>query len=268
MVASADLGSLGAKQGPPVAYDWMRASMLPVALPWLAILLLLVFKPNRFPRAWWILAPLACLACGIGYVPEIWPSMPSQLDEVLHDLVVALAFGVAAVWLLSAYLKSRFRILNVLGFLLVLEAFSFGIFAFTQDWDELGAEAIEIGICLALSAAVIPVAAGLAGLLCRRRYRPLVLCVGMLVMLLALWTLVLLSIFFIQTFPAQTANVPFSQVVAPALVITGICFGVLLPFLLLSFSNSLFRERLIQLLRLAPELPPVIAAKQKDLAIR
>ena len=118
MVASADLGSLGAKEGPPVAYDWMRASMLPVALPWLAILLLLVFKPNRFPRAWWILAPLACLTCGIGYVPEIWPSMPSQLDEVLHDLVVALAFGVAAVWLLSAYLKSRFRILNVLGFLI------------------------------------------------------------------------------------------------------------------------------------------------------
>ena len=86
-------------------------------------------------------------------------------------------------------------------------------------------------------------------------------------MLLALWMLVLLSVFFIQTWPAQRANVPFSQVVAPALVITGICFGVLLPFLLLSFSNSLFRERLIQLLRLAPELP-VIATKQKELAIR
>jgi hypothetical protein len=264
VVASADLGGLGAKEGPPVTYDWMRASMLPVALPWLAILLLLVFKPNRFPRAWWILAPLACLTCSIGYVPEIWPSMPSQLDEVLHDLVVALAFGVAAVWLLSAYLKSRFRILNVLGFLLVLEFFSFVVFVFTQDWDELGAEAVEIGIALALSAAVIPAAAGLAGLLCRKRYRPLVLCVGMLVMLLGVWMLVLLPIFLIQT----AGNVPVSQVVAPVLVIAGICFGVLLPFLLLSFSNSLFRERLIQLLRLAPELPPVIATRQKELAIR
>ena len=115
-MASADLGGLGAKQGPPVTYNWMRANLLPVALPWLAILLLLVFKPNRFTRAWWILAPVACLTWGVGFLPDFWPSMGSQVADVMHDLIVALAFGVAAVWLLSAYFKSRFRILNVLRF--------------------------------------------------------------------------------------------------------------------------------------------------------
>jgi len=258
VVASADLGGLGAKEGAPVTYDWMRASMLPVALPWLATLLLLVFKPNRCPRAWWILAPVACLTCGIGFLPDLWPSMPSELVEVMHDLVVALAFGVAAVWLLSAYLKSRLRILNVLGFLLVLEGFGLVIFAFTQDWNEPGVQAVQIGIGLAVCAAVIPVAAGLAGLLCRRRYRPLVLCAASLVMLLSLWVLVMLPFFLIQT-AGGGQTVPVSVLVGPVLSMTGLCFGVLLPFLLLSFSNSLFRQRLIQLLRMAPELPPVIA---------
>ncbi len=257
VVASAELGGLGANQGPPVTYNWMRASMLPVALPWLATLLLLVFKPNRFLRAWWILAPLACLTCGIGFLPDFWPSMPSQLGEVLHDLVVALAFGLAAVWLLSTYLKSRFRILNVLGFLLVLEGFSLVILLFTQDWNELGVEAVQIGIGLVVCAAVIPVATGLAGLLCRRRYRPLVLCAGLLLMLLGLWVLVMLPLFLIET-AGRGQNVPVGEFVPPVLIMTSLCFGILLPFLLLSFSNSLFRERLIQLLRLAPESPPVI----------
>jgi hypothetical protein len=259
VVASADLGGLGPKEGPPVTYNWMRASMLPAALPWLAILLLLVFKPNRFPRAWWILAPVACLTCGIGFLPDIWPSMPSELGDVLHDFVVALAFGVAAVWLLCPYLKSRFRILNVLGFLLVLEGFGLVIFAFTQDWNEAGRQTVGVGVGLAVCAAVIPIAAGLAGLLCRRRYRPLVLCAVSLGMTLGLCVLVVLPILLFQTVAAGQ-SVPIGVFVAPVLAMTGLCFGILLPFLLLSFSNSLFRERLIQLLRLAPEPPPVIAA--------
>jgi hypothetical protein len=248
---------MGAKEGPPVAYNWMRASTMPVALPWLAILLLLFFKPNRRPRAWWILAPLACLAWGVGFLTDLWPSVPSELADALHDVVVALAFGVGAVWLLSPYLKSRFRILNMLGFLFVLEAVSLVIFASTQDWNVLGVQEAGIGIGLAICSAVIPAAVGLAGLLCRRRYRPLVLCAGLLAMLLGLWVLGLLPLFLIQT---AGQNVPASAVSVPILMATGLCFGVLLPFLLLSFSNSLFRERLIRLLRLAPESPPVIPA--------
>ena len=255
VVASADLGGLGAKEGPPVAYDWMRASMLPVALPWLAILLLLVFKPNRFPRAWWILAPLACLTCGIGYLPDIWPSMPSQLDEVLHDLVVALAFGVAAVWLLSAYLKSRFRILNVLGSLLVLEVFSF-VDLCIHAGLERSRRPGDRSLCWSCPLRRLHSSSGGPGRIALpQALSSAGLCGGMLVMLLGLWMLVLLPLFLIQTVAAGQ-NVPASAVVAPVLVITGLCFGVLLPFLLLSFLNSLFRERLIQLLRLAPDSPP------------
>ena len=252
MVASADLGGLGAKDGPPVTYNWAMASLLPAALPWLAILCLLVFKPNRFPRAWWVLVPPACLACGIGFLLDLAPSVPSELAEVLHDFVGALATGLAAVWLLSAYLSSRFRILNVLGCALVLEVFSLAVFVLTQDYEFLGGAA-QIGALLALSAALIPASIGLAGWLCRRRYRPLALSAWVLVMLLGLCFLTLLPFAIIAG-----ANVSTIEIATPVLFLAGACFGVLLPFLLLSFANGLYRQRLIALLRLAPELPPVI----------
>ena len=257
IVASADLGGLGAKQGPPVTYNWMRASILPAALPWLAVLLLLLLKPNRCARAWWIWAPVVFLAGGIGLLP-VSPSLPSQLLEVLQDLIWALAFGLAAAWLLAAYLKSRLRFLNVLGFLLTLLGFSVVLFLFTQDWSEGPgiAQALQVGIVLAVSACIISVAVGLAGLLCRRRYRPLVLCGWLAVMLPGLCLLVISPILLFETL-ATGGRVPMSALFAPVLVTTGLCFGVLLPFLLLSFANAFYRQRLINLLLLAPKPPPL-----------
>ena len=128
---------------------------------------------------------------------------------------------------------------------------------FAQDWEN-ETQVASVAISLAVCAAAIPIAAGLAGLLCRRRYRPLVLCAAMLVMLLSLWALVMLPIFLLQT-AGRGQSVPVSDIAEPVLAMTGLCFGVLLPFLLLSFSNTLYRERLIRLLRLAPEPPPVTA---------
>ena len=256
IVASADLGGLGAKEGAPVTYNWMRASILPAALPWLATLLLLVLKPNRCARAWWIWAPVVCLAGGIGLLP-VSPALPSQLLGVLQDLIGALAFGLAAAWLLAAYLKSRLRILNVLGFLLALLVFSVVLFLITQDWSEApgAAQTLSIGIALAVGACVISVAVGLAGWLCRRRYRPLVLCGWLAVMLSGLWLLLISPILLFETL-ATGGRVPMSALFAPVLMATGLSFGVLLPFLLLSFANAFYRQRLIHLLLLAPKPPP------------
>ena len=44
MVAYADLGGLGSKQGAPVVYDWVVPSLMPQVLPWLAILALLTVE--------------------------------------------------------------------------------------------------------------------------------------------------------------------------------------------------------------------------------
>ncbi len=239
--------------------------MLPVALPWLAALLLLLLQPNRSLRAWCIFAPVLCLIWGVGLLPDLFPSIPWQVIGVLHDLVIALAFGLAAAWLLSAYIKSRFRTLNALRLALIIEALGFATYVFSVYWSESESEAAPVAIILALSAAIIPAATGLAGLLCWRRYRPVVLCAWLLVMLFGLWLAVVWPLFMIEN--ACRGNAPAWVFMEPVLAITAACFCAVLPFLLLSFWNRLYRERLIQLLRLAPEPPPAPAAPTPPVSV-
>lgn len=253
-MASADLGGLGAKEGPPVTYNWARASLLLVALPWLATLLLLLLKPNRRPQAWWIAAPLLCLVVGASsLLPAlwnlVWPSLFLGALQAYQDILGELAFALAAVWLVSAYLKSRSRIANVLGFLGVLLGFSALYFLTGLDWT--GPESmVEVGVAVALSALLIPVGIGLAGWFCRRRYRPLALSLWLALVLPVLFFLALAPLFVALTYGG---GVPLIALLRPVFILASMCFGVLLPFLLLSFSSPFYRARLVDLLCLAPE---------------
>jgi UPF0716 family protein affecting phage T7 exclusion len=64
--------------------------------------------------------------------------------------------------------------------------------------------------------------------------------------------LILAPVFFLQTGGRQ----PVSELAVPVLVVAGLGFAVLLPFLVLSFANGLYRQRLIQMLSLAPAPAP------------
>ncbi len=101
IVASSDLGALGPRDGPPVAYNWVLPGIAPLLLPWLAILGLLVLKPNRCAAAWLIWLPLGCV---IAFTLALLPILPAGTDFFL-DVIAALAVGLAAVWLLSDYLR-------------------------------------------------------------------------------------------------------------------------------------------------------------------
>ena len=120
-MAYADLGGLGSKQGAPAVYDWAAANPMPQLLPWLAILGLLMLKPNRCASAWWILAPLGCVA-GLASAPQpVLALLPSSQFEMFLELIGALGFGLAAAWLLSSYLAWKHRLLAFLGFLLAAQ---------------------------------------------------------------------------------------------------------------------------------------------------
>src|ERR1019366_3110437 len=102
--------------------------LLPPLLSWLAILVLLALKPNRVWSAWWIWVPLACLAIGWHCLPPVSSgtrgSLPNDVLDALFDVPRALAFGMAALWLLAPYLGRRPRFSTSLGMVLVLAAFS------------------------------------------------------------------------------------------------------------------------------------------------
>lgn len=266
MIASADLGGLGPKQGAPVVYDWVMPSLMPQVLPWLAILALLMLKPNRCASAWWVLVPLGCVA-GVAGVPQSWLELlPSAQFEIFLEWIGALGFGLAALWLLSSYLRWKHRLLTFLGMLLAQMGFSLLAFAIRQGWEDAGLEALQVGIFLGASVLVISLALTLAGLVCRGRYGWLRLSLWMMAALVVVWVLVI-SPFFIFAMISSGGNVPLVALFGIVGVAAGITFGVLLPFLVLSFANGFYRERLKGLLHLGGAAsPPMIAPPMPALA--
>jgi hypothetical protein len=143
--------------------------------------------------------------------------------------------------------------------LVALESFSFVSFVIRQSIEGLAQETIPTGILLAAGAVVISVALTLAGLACKGQYSPLRLCLWLLAALLVVWLLVM-GPFFIAAMIASSGHVPVLAIVGVVLSVTAISFGVLLPFLILSFANAFYRARLQDLLHLGGQTPPPVLA--------
>jgi hypothetical protein len=241
-------------------------SLIAPVLPWLAILALLMLKPNRCASAWWVLVPLGCVVA-VTSAPEWAPALlPSSQFELFVDLIAALGFGLAAVWLLSSYLGWKHRMLAFLGMVLAQGGFSLLAYALRQGWEDIEPAMLALGMFLAVSVLVISVAMSLAGLMCRGRYGWLRLSLWLIAALVAVWLLVI-GPFLIIMLLVQGGNFLLSALFGFVGVTVGITLGVLLPFLVLSFANGFYRERLKGLLHLGrAAAPPMITPPMPAIA--
>jgi hypothetical protein len=253
IVASSDLGALGLREGQPATCTWVPPGLGPLLLPWLAILGLLVLKPNRCAAAWWIWLPLGCV---IAFTVALLPMVPSSANFTM-DVIAGLAVGLAAVWLLSDYLGRPHRFVTFLWLLLALAAFSALAFVPRQDWD-FSAETLVPVVLLAVGVLVSAAALSLGGLLCRGRGRRVGLYGWLLILLVAIW-LVITAPFFLFALLTSGGSVGWSEFIAPVFGIAMVHFATLLPFLILSSANSFYRERLKALLHLEAATPPLAA---------
>lgn len=250
--------------------DWTAVGLMSPALPWLAILALLALKPNCGWSTWWIWIPLTVLAAGWHGLEPALQDPGSGLDQnalnLFVDVPIALALGLAALWLLAPYLGRGHRSLAFLGSVLVLSGFSVFSFAATAGWD-VGAEsimglmdprhcsdttltgelALPLFVPLAALAAAVATAMSLSGLACRGRYRPWWLCLWLLLFLSVAW-LVASGLLHAWCRMAAPDSMMILSWGTPFIV--AILFVTLLPFLILSSINPFFRERLKSLLHL------------------
>ena len=251
IVASADLGGLGAREGAPITYDLILPSITPFLLPWLAILGLLAMKVNRTRAAWLIWLPLGCVMA-ITRVPSMLPSGP----DFLLDVIAALAIGLAAVWLLSTYLRRSHRLLTSFCVLPALAGFG----ALTvASWEGWSSDILAVGIIFCAGALASAIALSVGGWVCRDRFRPMGLCLWMLVSLLLLW-LLMAAPFFIIAEIVEHWRIQWSEFFIPVLSIAVGNFAILLPFLILSSASPFYRERLRTLLHVQSSAPPVMSA--------
>jgi hypothetical protein len=250
IVASSSLGGLGAKDGPPVEYNWVMPSIAPQLLPWLAVLGLLALKPNRRPAAWLIWLPLGCVLL-LTFAPPILPAG----TDFASDIAIALATGLAAVWLLSSHLRQWHRLLVFFYVLFVMAGFSALAIISMRGWDLLSSNTLAAGIVLGVGVLATSLALSLDGLICRSRYRPLGLYLWMLIPLVGLW-LAIATPFFVIALVTSGGRIPWGDFFAPVLTVAMVNFATLLPFLILSSASPFFRDRLKALLHVQPEAPP------------
>jgi hypothetical protein len=251
-------------------------------LPWLAILALLALKPNRGWSAWWIWLPLACLVAGCHCLKLASQGASNELVggafEILLEVPVALAFGLAALWLLAPCLGGGHRFRTFLGNLAVLVIFVVFSFAARVGWG-LGMEQIASLLdprhCAATAYAgvtawpfVVPLtlpAPGLAaamvlcGLACRRRRSAFRLCLWLLASLLAVWVAASALVYGLWRI-ASPGSVEYAAFLAIGLFLVAFTFAILLPYLILSAASPFYRERLKTLLHVKPEAPPAVSA--------
>ena len=260
-MASSDIGGLGAKEGPALAYTWTLPSIMPDVLPWVLLLLLLALKPNRAFSAWLIWLPLGGII-GLAYLLEAADLMNSNLTDPFQQVFGNLVFALAAVWLVSPFLVRKFRLLTGLGLILSLGIFSAVFYAIRQLWDNdwsvvEGAVIISLfvlgfGVSLALV---------LSSLMCRRRFRPMRFSIWLVIWLLLGISACASPFFLFFALTNGFGGPPLEMLLemfTSVLIAVGGNALITLPFLLLSFSNGFYRERFKALFHLtAPTAPPV-----------
>jgi hypothetical protein len=198
-------------------------------------------------RALWIAAPLAF---SLAIVSLLWAitGIRSDAPEGLFGILCAVLFGLAATWLLSPYLKRRGRFLTFLGVLATMELFSLVTCAVAQPPDRDS----NLGYILIGGAVVVlllSLAINLAGWSCRRRYEWRRFALWLVLWIMSGW----LAVFVVMSRIERPG--PLLEMATAFVIFCAVSFGVLLPFLLLSFANAFYRERLKELLRLADAAP-------------
>jgi hypothetical protein len=254
--AYADLGGLGTKQGPPVAFVWRMPNLLPLLLPWLAVLALLALPSNRNARAWWIWAPLAVLALlgtGLGVAAD---AADNEGLSYMVQTASAAAFGLAAVWLLGAGLARRGRALSIVLMALAFAAVSLLAFVvspmFEQLWDLRQYEpTILLYLLLFWIVGGLVYAGGLnlTGWVCRKLFSCFRVLLRLPFWLWVMWVVTGSLLGCVMTLVLND-NFEWMGLLVVPIVLALVSFGMTLPYLLLSFACSFYRERLKDLLRL------------------
>jgi len=256
VAAYADLGGLGTKQGPPARFVWTLPNLLPVLLPWLVVLALLALPSNRSPRAWWIWAPLIGLALlATGLEAAFAASIIDYFVPVVQAAVTA-SFGLATIWLLGASLARRGRALGIVLLAAAGAAVSLLGLVVSPAWDEMRIEVdfaseefLYLLLVAVLCGLVYAGALNLTGWMCRKRFGSVRVSLRLLFWLWAMWIVALgllggvMELVFGDSFP-------WVALLMGPIALGLVSFALILPFLILSFTNSFYRERLKHLLRL------------------
>jgi hypothetical protein len=216
-----------------------------ITIPLLLLLPLFLFRPNRTGTAWWIWLPIVVAALAATALIAVF----CDGEVSLLQAVFAFLTGLAAVWLLTPYLKSRYRIVTFLKTFPALAALSLLAYVPTLLGDKEGwldLRALFAGL-LACASLVATLALVLAGLAVRRRFGRIRFLLWLTVWTVLTWTAVAAPF---AVFELLGTSPEWGEFIIAVLIVSAITVALLLPLLLLAFFNSSYRARFAEWLNL------------------
>jgi len=250
VVAYADLGGLGAREGIPVVHTWEppppEPPQMPVAisisistsLSLLILLPLFLLRQNRCSAAWWIWLPVVISAlAGITIT-----CLMTGNERSLAQTVVSFIVGLAAMWLLIPILESRYRIVAFFKALSVLAGFSLLAFAPTllarqSGWIDLRP---YLAALLALASLAATLALTFGGFSVRRRFGRIRFLFWLAVWTVLAWTVIASPFVIISSL---NGDIEWGASLLAILYASAISLALLLPLVLLSFFQPFYQAR-------------------------
>jgi hypothetical protein len=219
-------------------------------IPLLLLLPLFFFRPNRAAEAWWIWLPVVIADLVVVGVVALLIDEDISVWQAVHPFLI----GLAAVWLLTPYLKSRYRIVMFIKTLPVLAAFSLLAYVPTlleasRGWLDLRPAFAGL---LAFASLAATLALILAGLAVRRRFGRIRFLCWLAVWTVVAWTAIAAPFAVFALFGSRPE---WWEFVVPVLVVSGFMLLLFLPLLLLSFFQPFYRARFADWLNL-PQTGP------------
>jgi len=235
-------------------------NLLLVLLPWLAVLALLALPSNHNARAWWIWAPLAAVAV-------LGAGLEAVIGNFQAGMVAAGSFGLGAMWLLGAALGRRGRAAGIVVMTLAFAAVSLLAFWASPLGEEMlnqlpsTPDVLWCSLLFALLSGLVYTAAlNLTGCMCQKRFGGVRVMLRLLIWLWTMWV-VGMGVFAGVLRLAFSGGLDWREGLVWTMALALLSFGLVLPFMVLSFSSTFYRERLQNLLRLpASPSPPAVAA--------
>ncbi len=250
IVPSAALGKAGPEQGEPVYFNWKWSYSAPGLAIWVALILAMAApKANRHPRMLLILIPLVIVNLPLLALKMVSgpSSVAPEYDTVFHSITV----GLAVLWLLMhKFSRLGGFVWFVMSYGLLLAVSCLGILSYSTEASQ---EAIILLTVSAILSMMVLGPLAVARRLCRGMYHPL-----RFMQRLAVWTVVcaLLTMYayvIVMTLSSAKSvpDIMTMVMLSFAGLILGLCLYALhVPFMILGFKSSFFRERFKTYLRL------------------
>lgn len=243
IVASQDIGKLGAHAGSPIEFHWSIMWNLIRLLPWVLLAAALATRRNRAERGWSVLIPLLGIH---GFV--LWPStfwfgrsagIQAQVDSAGVGII-----ALTVILALSYAFEHRSR-KAAFGFAMAM-TFLFGLFSAWVAFDGL---LVYIGVTLPIVVAMV-----VSGFLCRKRYTPSRFIFSLIGCLLVP---VLLLLIFMTAMAMVVSEGTLDMLVVYMMEVIGVGIGatvglsiLIFPFIALIGYHKTYRTRFQRIFRL------------------